>query len=429
MGRRRMAWLLSALSLAAVWLTAVPASADEVIGFEPFTDTETFTYSDCGYPVRVDAHREGKTSYRVEQVGDEPVFFATGKVSYREVHTNTLTREQFVVRGRYWFRDVRATHVEGSLFEVTTQETGQPFTVEDSSGRVVARASGVVRFTLVVDTGGDDDPASEFVDFVGVDVRGPHPGFERHFCGFAGDLVGISDSSDRYTVHPEGTTASPLGYVEYLPPDYADAGASPLLVFLHGFGENGDGSAEQLDLLTATAIPSFIAFDGWPAERPFVVLAPQHEFPDESAPPCFTPDEIRSFLTYAVATYDIDPSRVYLTGLSCGAIGAWDYLAAHGSSQVAAVVPIAGDGRPAWETVACRLGDVPLWAFHGDADDVVDPAGSIETMARLQACTSPPAQDARLTVYPGVGHDSWTATYALGADDDIYAWMLSHTIP
>jgi predicted esterase len=426
--RRRMVSLVGVLSLMAVWLTATSAGA-EVLKAEPFAETASFTYSDCGYPIRVESQAEGTVAYRVGKHGDESVFLARGNVTYREVHTNELTGEQFVVRGHTAFRDLRATHVEGSVYEVTQQETGQPFVVEDASGRVVARDRGLLRFTVVVDTGGDDDPDSEFLDFLGFELRGPHPGFENSFCSFAGDLVGISSSSERYTERPAGTTASPLGYVEYLPPDYADDGDSPLLVFLHGFGESGDGSAEELDLLTATAIPAYIAFDGWPDERPFVVLAPQHDVADELSPPCFTPEEIRSFLTYAIAAYDVDPSRVYLTGLSCGAIGAWDYLAEHGDDQVAAVVPIAGDGRPAWDAVGCLLGEVPIWAFHGAADDVVDPQGSIEPITRLQACTSPPAEDARLTIYPDVGHDSWTATYAVGADDDIYTWMLGHSLP
>jgi len=34
-----------------------------------------------------------------------------------------------------------------------------------------------------------------------------------------------------------------------------------------------------------------------------------------------------------------------------------------------------------------------------------------------------------LTVYPGVGHDSWTRTYDLSAGHDIYTWLLSFSQP
>ena len=62
---------------------------------------------------------------------------------------------------------------------------------------------------------------------------------------------------------------------------------------------------------------------------------------------CTTPDEVHDFIDYAVAHYNVDPTRVYITGLSCGAFGIWEYLAKyHGDLKVAAAVPIAGDGRP-----------------------------------------------------------------------------------
>ena len=63
-------------------------------------------------------------------------------------------------------------------------------------------------------------------------------------------------SSQRLAPRPAGTTDAPLGYYEYLPPDYDDEESSPLLVFLHGFGESGDGSAGQLGILRARASPN-----------------------------------------------------------------------------------------------------------------------------------------------------------------------------
>ena len=75
----------------------------------------------------------------------------------------------------------------------------------------------------------------------------------------------------------------------------------------------------------------------------------------------------------------------------------------------------------------CKLGEVAIWAFHGDADDVVAPAGSIETITNLAECPQP-RRDAELTVYPGVDHDSWTATYDLSAGHDIYDWLLGYTV-
>jgi predicted peptidase len=258
-------------------------------------------------------------------------------------------------------------------------------------------------------------------------------------------------SSERLIKRPVGTTDAPLGYLEYLPADYDD-GSSPLLVFLHGFDDSG---VDKLENLLVTGIPQLIANDEWPSERTFVVLTPQHLYPQEVAhydpclgvehggscsmtvqhdlghpengSICITPAEVHDFLSYAIAAYDVDPDRVYLTGLSCGATGAWEYVAEYGGSQIAAMVPIAGEGRPAWETATCSLGEVAIWAFHGDADDVVAPAGSIDTLTNLTACP-PPQSDAELTVYPGVDHDSWTRTYDLSAGHDVYDWLLGYTV-
>lgn len=265
-----------------------------------------------------------------------------------------------------------------------------------------------------------------------------------------------SQSPGRLTPRPLGETAAPSGYYEYLPPGYGDGTPRPLLVFLHGYGENGDGAA-GLSLILNTGIPLLISLDQWPSDRPFIVLAPQHRSPpDESAydscgqasfpgsclmkiqhqtghrasgTPCATPTEVQKFLAYAIKKYDVDRKRVYLTGLSCGAFAAYEYLATYGGTQIAAVVPIAGDARPAWTTVGCKLGAVPIWAFHGDLDDTVAPAGSTEPMAKLATCPIPPGHPVKITTYSDADHDSWTRTYDLSAGNDIYAWFLGFARP
>lgn len=263
--------------------------------------------------------------------------------------------------------------------------------------------------------------------------------------------------SDRLTARPSGQTDAPLGYYEYLPPGYGDGEPPPLLIFVHGLGESGDGSPAELDRLLATGIPRSIDENDWPDDRPFVVLAPQHDEPADDAPYaaceqgetwgpcvlsvqhelghpadgslCMTPTELDDFLGYALATYAVDPQRVYLTGLSCGAFASFEYVAAHGAREVAAMVVIAGDGRPAFEAAGCDLGQVPIWGFHGDADADIDEAGTIEPLTRLMDCPAPPRRDIELTVYPGVQHDSWTRTYDGWAGHDIYDWLLRHELP
>jgi len=259
-------------------------------------------------------------------------------------------------------------------------------------------------------------------------------------------------SSERLKPRPIGDGEANLGFYEYLPPGYGAGEPKPLLVALHGRDGSGDGSLADLDNLFETGIPDLIRSDAWPADRPFVVLVPQHDFPaseeryascegaplfgscmlelqhraghpaDESL--CMTPTELHAFLSHAIATYEVDPQRVYLTGLSCGAFAAYEYVATYGAEQIAAMVPIAGEARPAWEAAGCTLGEVAIWAFHGDRDDAVDVRGTIEPMDDLMECPGLPEPGVDLTVYSGVDHDSWTRTYDLSAGHDIYEWFL-----
>jgi len=62
---------------------------------------------------------------------------------------------------------------------------------------------------------------------------------------------------------------------------------------------------------------------------------------------------------------------------------------------------------------------LPIWAFHGAKDTTVRPAES----ERMVEAVKREGGDAKLTVYPGAGHDSWTETYDNPA---LYDWFLKH---
>ena len=451
---RTMGAVLGAMALAVAGMGLTPSVASAG-GPTVESDTYSDTIYDCGYPIEMTGEFSSAAMSRARGPQDPTTFFDHQRFSFREVWTNPANGKWFVVRGSSVNLDLTATQVEGNVYEYTLIQAGMPFVVEDSSGRVVARDRGEIRIRLLFDTRGDNDPEREFVDFLGLTMGGPHPTFDVDTCRYAGDLIGAgSTSSQRYSVHPTGSTASPLGYTAYLPPSYG-SGPSPLVVFLHGSGESGDGSADALSVMATQAIPRYIVNDGWPDGRPFVVLAPQHEdaandpayaacdgvpFPGScflttqhdlgnpaDGSPCFTPREVHDFIAYALDAYDVDPARVYLTGLSCGGYGTWEYLGDYADAQVTAAVPIAGEGRPAWQTAGCDLGAVPLWAFHGALDDVVNPAGSTVPVTGLRSQCGIPSADAGLTVYPDRDHDSWNITYAGGGGVDIWAWLLGHT--
>jgi predicted esterase len=235
----------------------------------------------------------------------------------------------------------------------------------------------------------------------------------------------VSSSHRRLTQRALGSVeGADMGYLEYLPPSYGDGTPRPLLVALHGSGQSGPGDSNGLASLYEIGIPPLIRNDRWPDNRPFIVLAPQH---DIHAPEvCITAPKIANFLTFAIAHYEVDPARVYVTGLSCGAIGSWNYLATD-TTTVAAAVLISGGGYAAIDRVGCGLGSVPVWALHGTLDDVVPARYDTYSIGSLQQCTDPLPVDARLTLYPDAAHDAWTRTYDLSAGNDIYSWLLSYT--
>ena len=235
---------------------------------------------------------------------------------------------------------------------------------------------------------------------------------------------------DRAAMRPLGTTPAGQGFWEYLPENYQSRTDWALMISLHGVGSNGNGTSLELDRVRGDGPPGLISIGNWPpqgtaAGDEFVVLSPQN-----ATPYCHDADEIDAFIRYALTAYAVDPERVYLTGLSCGGIGTWEYLRDYLQDDlVAAVVPICGDGRDAWKQRGCELGVMPIWAFHGDQDDSIDVEGTLVPMNGLAVCSGPLPVDARSTIYQGAGHDVWTTTYDMTSGNDIYAWMLTHRNP
>jgi predicted peptidase len=225
-----------------------------------------------------------------------------------------------------------------------------------------------------------------------------------------------------------GTDGAPLGYLEYLPPDYGDGEPRPLLVFLHGAGEAGDGSVEALELVDDLGIPQLIADSAWTDDQPFIVLSPQYGTEYAEAE-CDFGSDLAAFLDFATDHYDVDPARVYLSGVSCGAIGIWDYFAAHAADDVvAASVTVSGHGEWALEEAGCDLAAMPpMWALHGANDDVV-PVVHIEgPIEQIRACEGADPAAFELTVMPDADHvTAIEQAYDGSGGHDIYAWLVAH---
>ena len=209
-----------------------------------------------------------------------------------------------------------------------------------------------------------------------------------------------------------GGPQAPIRYRLMRPAEVRLGETYPLVVFLHGAGERGDDNRSQLkylpDVLAAAPqrkrFPCFAIAPQCPADDFWVRL----DWSDPDAVPQAAPSAplaaVRSILAQTLASEPIDPARVYLTGLSMGGFGAW-HLAATNPDDFAALAPVCGGGDPAW---AAALKDLPIWAVHGEADDVVPVGHSRKMIAAIEAVGGKP----KYTELQGVGHDSWTPASA-----------------
>lgn len=203
---------------------------------------------------------------------------------------------------------------------------------------------------------------------------------------------------------PPKSPDSELGYWLYLPEDYGKGSQkSPLLLFLHGSGERGS----DLSLVKKHGPPKLL---GQGRQMPFVVVSPQ--CPDRQQ---WKTEHLLALLDSLCGKYSIDTSRIYVTGLSMGGVGTWALVAAE-PHRFAAAVPICGHADPWMVSAASTL---PVWIVVGDRDSQRLVGNCFGMADSLQAWGA----DVKLTVMHGVGHDSWTETYA---SPELYEWMLRH---
>jgi predicted peptidase len=95
----------------------------------------------------------------------------------------------------------------------------------------------------------------------------------------------------------------------------------------------------------------------------------------------------------------IDPNRVYVSGVSLGGYGSWQFISVH-PEMFAAAVPVCGAGDP---KLAAKVADIPVWAFHGAKDRNVPVSGSRDMIAAIKDAGGDP----RYTEFPDEAHNIW----------------------
>lgn len=199
-------------------------------------------------------------------------------------------------------------------------------------------------------------------------------------------------------------------YLLYLPQGFEKGNKKvPLMLFLHGRGES-DG---PLQVVAKWGPPQLLAKG---ESMPYVVLSPQCPKEDNWSSPT-QQKRLLELLDDAVGKWNIDPSRIYLTGLSMGGSGSWRMAADH-PQKFAAVVPICGRGDV---KDAAAFKSLPTWVFCGDQDRVF--AANSEMVDAIKKTGS---NQIRWTSLENIGHNSWSAAYAT---PDLYTWLQQQSRP
>ncbi|MEP6747557.1 MAG: PKD domain-containing protein [Bacteroidota bacterium] len=250
-----------------------------------------------------------------------------------------------------------------------------------------------------------------------------------------------------YSGSPEGL----IGFLQFTPSDYGSQ-KHPLIIFLHGIGERGNGTT-QINAVANNAIPKFCAagasmrFTVNGQTSSFVVLSPQLSTSLGYWPTYY----VKQMIAYAKANLSIDPNRIYVCGLSLGGGGIWRLITDTQNfdhtfdGTIAAAAPVCGTQEETDADFCSTIGTnhLPVWAFHCMDDGTVNVGATqhAEILANMCGNFSPAI---KFTYYQSGGHGgAWTNAYDTGhitkpvvvngvvtgftANPNLYEWFLSNT--
>lgn len=216
-------------------------------------------------------------------------------------------------------------------------------------------------------------------------------------------------------------------YRVFVPKDRKPGERLPVMLYLHGADDRGDDNQLQLRGL-AEHIKTH------PQDFRFIIVFPQ--CPANR----FWDNEIiwqaEDALQQSISEFDGDESRLYLAGFSLGGFGVWTRAVTH-PMEFAAIVPMSGrvlprpneknqlgdyvlelaDAPDPYADYADRIGNTPVWIFHG-ADDRTVPVDGSRRM--LQALKNVGNENVIFSELQGIGH--YTVDAAFG-NPDLFTWL------
>ena len=204
----------------------------------------------------------------------------------------------------------------------------------------------------------------------------------------------------------------------------------PLVLFLHGAGERGSDNEKQLthgsqmwlNPVNRENYPAFVLVPQCPESGYWAYTDRPVSFEPDQMPSDVPLSPVFRTLKELIDTYlvmpQVDKQRVYVIGLSMGAMGTYD-MAIRYPEIFAAAIPICGTVNP---TRLSAAKDVKFRIFHGDADTVVPVSGSRQAYKALKAAGA----DVEYIEFPGVTHGSWNPAFT---QPDFMSWLFSQKKP
>lgn len=234
-------------------------------------------------------------------------------------------------------------------------------------------------------------------------------------------------AQDEYTKQIYTVGSDTLRYRELAP---ANNGSKqyPLVVFLHGAGERGVDNEKQLthgaqmflNPVVRKKYPAYVIFPQCPEDGYWAYNERPKSFKPEDMPILEEPTKyiklVRGLVTKYINEGNVDVSRVYLVGLSMGAMAVYDLVERY-PGLWAAAVPICGSINPD------RLENarpVPFRIFHGDADNVVPVDASRQAYLKLKKLGA----NVEYMEFPGCNHNSWNPAFN---QPDFMKWIFSNS--
>lgn len=179
----------------------------------------------------------------------------------------------------------------------------------------------------------------------------------------------------------------------------------PCIIFLHGDGEKGNGTADGTKNLQGfiyspdSNIKAIIDadFNG----EAFGILAPQMLTTDYE----WQNEYIDKAVNHALTLPEVDPTRISLIGVSRGGAGVLKYLSVPGNG---AKFNVAVAICPAWSTFDWKViasSGIALWLIHAVDDNLCDVGTTNSAYSNILAAN--PKAIVHKTIYPSGGHYIW----------------------